>query len=273
MPRPALRLAPVRVGLERPWAFREGYRKVVRRHNWRAMALIPLLVPLMVGSVIPLQPGTAHLPLSVRKAVAVGLFVLWFAVIAGFLVWRARKDCSRLGLQCPACGKGLYGSKRMGAWLEGDTQSIGFCPHCKQAIQCARPGVALVDPVEGTPLSASVWSRRRWIQAGGMAALLISGILCGWGMLHATRLIRGMASPSMGRRMAPLSALFLCGALCGTWLASIRGLVRISGAFARKAGLTCSRCAEPLTGRRAVQEETPLRLTCLACGTLMRVEA
>lgn len=272
MAKALLKLAPVRVGLERPWAFREDYRKAVQRHNARAMAAILLLVPLMVASVILLQPGTAQLSLPVRKAIAGGLFVAWFAVIVGFLLWRARKDCDRFRLHCPACGKDLYGSKRMRTWLEGDTQSIGCCPHCRGVIQCARAGTPLADPVEGTPIPPTLWEKRRWIQRGGLAALLASAVLMYCGALWCPRLIRAMSLPVANKKLLAMLCLLL---ICGAWLVLVRGIVRMIGTSARKAGLTCSRCAEPLTGRRVVCEEaaTPPRLTCLACGTLMRVEA
>ena len=269
MARSTLKLAPVRVGLERPWTFREDYRKAVRRHNRRARVAILLLLALMAGGIVLLQPVFAHQSNGLRGLIVAGMFLAAFAAVSGFLMRRARKDCARFHLQCPGCGKDLYGSKRMGVWLEGDTQSIGACPHCKRILQCPRPGIPLAMPAEGAPIPAVIWKRRsrllRWrvgVLLGGMV-LMWTGFIFSSRWLHQAGLHPDMRLLSLiGPRL-----------LIAVPFALIAWILRSSASAAKQEGLACSRCAEPLIGRRIVREEAPLRLTCLACGTLMRVEA
>ena len=266
MAKAPLKLAPVRVGIELPWKLWEDYRRIVSRHNLRVFITLAAL-PLLVFALL-LPDSSGHTRQIQTTAALLGPFLLFFGVAA---YW-ARRDGRRFGVSCPTCAQPLFAADRRMRWRDGDTQSIAACPRCKRVLQCARPGITLMDPVEGMPLPATAWEKRRWILLGGMAALVASGILVGCGMLYCSRPIRVVGFPAADKR--PFAALCLL-LICGTWLVSVRGIVRLIEASAKKAGLTCSRCLEPLTGRRVVCDETaaPPRITCLACGTLMRVEA
>lgn len=266
------KLVAVRVGAERPWSFREDYRRVVRRHNLRTVVAFTLLLGLFIGALVFLGPWIQLLPTGLRGALAGALFISGFAVLVGVMLWHARKDCERFHLLCPSCGKALYGARRMEAWLDGDTQSIGFCPYCRQAIQCARPGVALADPVAGAPIPRAAWERWSRISRRRMAVFTTLGILA-WVVVICGR--RALGTAGMPPGDAHLWTTFSFSSIGGVWLAFGVWMSMSSGAASRKAGISCSRCNGSLTAGRAVCEisKDPLRLTCLSCGTLMRVEA